>query len=217
MNRLLGSAACLTLSLACTAAPAALVPTLISNSGPAGNTTYTYSVQLTGDQGLSTSAPNPSAGNRVGSQFVIYDFVGYRTGSIFSTLANFTFMAELLSPGLPEQAGATDDAALYNLHFTYTGPDYRTSGGPYSLQTLGTVGASSTLAGVSISDYSSVGVNNNSASSGTVGTAAFNQGSVWVPGASGSVPEPASWAMMVGGFGLLGCTLRRRRQVTGLA
>jgi hypothetical protein len=27
------------------------------------------------------------------------------------------------------------------------------------------------------------------------------------------VPEPASWAMMVGGFGLAGCALRRRRTV----
>jgi hypothetical protein len=26
-----------------------------------------------------------------------------------------------------------------------------------------------------------------------------------------SVPEPASWAMMVGGFGLLGAAIRRRR------
>lgn len=29
-----------------------------------------------------------------------------------------------------------------------------------------------------------------------------------------SVPEPASWAMMVGGFGLLGAAARRRRSVT---
>ncbi len=30
---------------------------------------------------------------------------------------------------------------------------------------------------------------------------------------SGSVPEPASWAMMLAGFGLVGGTLRRRRVV----
>jgi hypothetical protein len=29
----------------------------------------------------------------------------------------------------------------------------------------------------------------------------------------GAVPEPASWAMMVGGFGLLGSTMRNRRRV----
>ncbi|MGZ6020926.1 MAG: PEPxxWA-CTERM sorting domain-containing protein, partial [Phenylobacterium sp.] len=29
----------------------------------------------------------------------------------------------------------------------------------------------------------------------------------------GAVPEPASWALMIGGFGLAGAALRRRRQV----
>ena len=29
----------------------------------------------------------------------------------------------------------------------------------------------------------------------------------------GAVPEPAAWALMIGGFGLAGATLRRRRQV----
>lgn len=28
-----------------------------------------------------------------------------------------------------------------------------------------------------------------------------------------AVPEPATWAMFIGGFGLIGCTLRRRQQV----
>lgn len=32
--------------------------------------------------------------------------------------------------------------------------------------------------------------------------------------ASGVVPEPASWAMLITGFGLVGATLRRRRAVT---
>ena len=36
-----------------------------------------------------------------------------------------------------------------------------------------------------------------------------------LPGA-GSVPEPASWALMIGGFGLVGAAARRQRQtVTG--
>jgi hypothetical protein len=29
-----------------------------------------------------------------------------------------------------------------------------------------------------------------------------------------SVPEPASWAMMIGGFGMIGCALRRRKVAT---
>jgi len=32
-----------------------------------------------------------------------------------------------------------------------------------------------------------------------------------LPGAGGAVPEPASWALLIGGFGLTGAALRRRR------
>jgi hypothetical protein len=39
-------------------------------------------------------------------------------------------------------------------------------------------------------------------------------GSVQVPGA---VPEPASWAMMIGGFGFVGATMRRRRTALAAA
>jgi hypothetical protein len=38
-----------------------------------------------------------------------------------------------------------------------------------------------------------------------------------IPGGGGAVPEPATWAMMVVGFGLLGGSLRRRRFVTATA
>ena len=34
---------------------------------------------------------------------------------------------------------------------------------------------------------------------------------------SAAVPEPASWALMIGGFGLAGATLRRRRGVAAAA
>lgn len=36
-------------------------------------------------------------------------------------------------------------------------------------------------------------------------------------GASGAVPEPAAWALMIGGFGMAGATLRRRRMVAATA
>jgi hypothetical protein len=34
---------------------------------------------------------------------------------------------------------------------------------------------------------------------------------------TGAVPEPASWAMMIGGFGMVGATLRRRRTAVRFA
>lgn len=38
----------------------------------------------------------------------------------------------------------------------------------------------------------------------------------FVLGTSGAVPEPASWAMMIAGFGLVGAAARRRRPATAL-
>lgn len=37
---------------------------------------------------------------------------------------------------------------------------------------------------------------------------------VSLTGAAAAVPEPVSWAMMVGGFGLVGGTMRRRQKVS---
>ena len=47
------------------------------------------------------------------------------------------------------------------------------------------------------------------------GTGASNDfTAVFNVGAGPAVPEPASWALMIGGFGLMGAALRRRTQVT---
>lgn len=40
------------------------------------------------------------------------------------------------------------------------------------------------------------------------------QVSLEAPGVTGAVPEPATWAMMLIGFGAIGVSLRRRRKVT---
>ncbi len=45
----------------------------------------------------------------------------------------------------------------------------------------------------------------------TVLFGADQQGRLTVTGAGGIVPEPAAWAMMIAGFGLVGSSLRRRR------
>ena len=53
------------------------------------------------------------------------------------------------------------------------------------------------------------------------GAGLWNENSVWWDIASyrvgGAVPEPASWAMMIGGFALAGAAIRRRSAATRLA
>jgi len=46
---------------------------------------------------------------------------------------------------------------------------------------------------------------------GMVDPARFSFAGLWDDAKVGGVPEPASWAMMLGGFGLLGLMLRSRR------
>ena len=53
--------------------------------------------------------------------------------------------------------------------------------------------------------------NNPDGAPGGTGTAIFSLGSVTVPTAA--VPEPATWAMMIGGFGLIGAASRRAKRV----
>ena len=44
------------------------------------------------------------------------------------------------------------------------------------------------------------------------GTSGFSaSGTLSVPPSIGAVPEPASWAMFIGGFGLIGGAMRRRK------
>lgn len=105
-------------------------------------------------------------------------------------------------------------------HMSFT---FSFSGSPYSQFTvdlnypLGTFGDDSHLP-TSIPNFEMPGASNNIAFSDTYGDLTFGHltGITSIvrpslPPPPPSVPEPASWAMMLAGFGAIGATMRRRR------
>ncbi len=197
MKKLLLAAA--TLLCVTTGARAAIIPTLTSVTADGSNFDWLYQGTLAGDQGLVD-----------GSRLVIFDFKGYVPGSIFSPYASVTASVENVSTGLILPPGMSDDPGLVNLVFTYHGPDFDASGGPFADINFNGLMAKSTFGDLTQGIFSAQAVKNNGLGPGGAGTPAYNTGFVTVPGALG-VPEPASWALMLMGFGLAGASLRRRR------
>lgn len=167
----------------------------VANNGP-GDFTFNYQGTLGPDEGV-----------RSGDRLIIFDFNGYIAGSVFSTLANVTASVENTSAGALLTPGQTDDPNIANLVFTYTGPDFRTTGGPFASLDFNGLGARSIYGNTAFDAFFSQTTKNNPP--GEAMTAAFQIGTVRVP----AVPEPETWAMMLGGFGLLGFAARRRSRV----
>jgi hypothetical protein len=180
-------------------ASAAIIPTLTSVTANGPNFDWLYQGTLAGDQGLVD-----------GSRLVIFDFKGYVAGSVFSPYAAVTASVENISTGLILPPGMTDDPGIVNLVFTYHGPDFDASGGPFADINFNGLKAQSTFSDLVRGVFSAKAVKNNGVGPGGAGTPAFNTGFVTVPGGTG-VPEPGVWAMMIMGFGLAGASLRRRR------
>ncbi len=182
---------------ASTGARAAIIPTLTSVVPDGPNFDWLYQGTLAGDQGLVD-----------GSRLVIFDFKGYVPGSIFSPYAAVTASVEDVSTGLIMPPGTTDDPGIVNLVFTYHGPPFNASGGPFPDVNFNGIGAQSTFGKFALGVFSAQAVKNNGLGPGGTGTPAYNTGYVTVPEAL--VPEPMTWALMILGFGLAGGALRRR-------
>lgn len=170
----------------------------VTNNGP-NNRTWTYQGTLGPDEGV-----------RSGDRLVIFDFGGYIPGSIFTPSANLVGTTEFTSTD-PVTPGFNDDPNIINLVFTYIGPDFRNSGGPFPPLDFNGLGARSTFSfGGADAFFTLTTKNNPDGVPGGSNTPVFTLGNVTVPNA---VPEPASWALMLGGFGLLGLTTRRRVRI----
>jgi len=189
MKKLLLAAAAL--ASVATASHAAIIPTLATITQEGSFFRYSYQGTLVGDQGVVA-----------GSKLVIFDFAGFAGGMLApANVATSTeFSSGFFAPG------QTDDPNVLNLVFTYTGPPFNATGGPFSDVNFEGLSALSTFNGTSLDGFAAVAVKNNDGAATLTQT--FNAGSVQVPAV---IPEPATWGMMILGFGGIGALLRRRR------
>ena len=175
----------------------------LTPNGP-NDFTFTYQGTLGPDEGV-----------RAGDRLIIYDFAGYIDGSIFSEIANVNATVEFTSPGGIVTPGFDDDPNIVNLVFTYTGPDFQASGGPFPPFNFDGLGARSTFGTFHDDAFFGLSTKNNpDGIPGGTGTPIFSLGSVTVPAA---IPEPATWALMLGGFGLRGGLAGRSNTAQGSA
>ncbi|HVZ27542.1 MAG TPA: PEP-CTERM sorting domain-containing protein [Rhizomicrobium sp.] len=162
---------------------------------------FTYDGQLAPDQGVTA-----------GDKLVIIDFAGYVAGSVGTSLSNVTASTSPTLPaGMLLDPGFTDNPTIPDLVFTYTGPDFHTSGGPYPTQFDFTgLYADSIYSAFTTGSFSAVAVKNDGE---LTGSTAYNVGEVAVP--TSAVPEPGVWAMMLAGLFGIGMALRSARKASG--
>jgi hypothetical protein len=159
------------------------VPTI---TGGPGAYVWTYSSALDASESITS-----------GSYFVIYDFAGYVSGSVFAP-TGWTASVQLVGP-LPAGQGLPDNSTLENLVFTYTGAN---ATGP--IGSLGSFGATSVYGGSSANKN---GVFAYTAVNTGLGSNDEGQGNTETP----TVPEPMTMSLVGGGLALLGAIRLRRK------
>lgn len=198
-------AAAAAIGFAGTANAAVVTLEQISRNGD-NDFTFRYQGTLGEDEGV-----------RSGDRLIVYDFRGYIDGSIFSPSSQVVGSVEFTSPTGIVTPGFNDDASIVNLVFTYVGPDFRNEGGPFTPFDFNGLGARSTLGGRQQDAFFTLTTKNNPDNQvGGSNTPVYTLGQVGVPAVGNNpdaIPEPATWAMLIGGFGLIGASARRRHRM----
>jgi hypothetical protein len=183
------------------AANASIIPVLTDVTAEGTNFRFSYQGTLAGDAGVTN-----------GSRLIIFDFAGY-AGGITAPSPFITAITEnttVLYPGpdgvLPSPPH-DDNPLIPNLVFLWNGPDFHTSGGPFTDINFDGLSALSIYSAIRPDGFSALTIKNNGSNTGT---ALYNVGTVSVPRAA-AVPEPAAWGLMILGFGGVGALARRRR------
>ncbi len=136
---------------------------------------------------------------------------------------------------VPDPNGSPNDddatARPINVNFTFSAPQNLPGGGPDGIISGVTVGVQGgqddygqvTWNGPATVNFGNYGLLTISLSNATFDTGDYESGKVKAtfklsaPLAGGAVPEPATWGMMIMGFGMAGATLRRRRTAVAAA
>jgi hypothetical protein len=175
------------------AVKADIIPVFNASTPVGGGTEFSYNVSI-------------ASGSRVntGDYFTIYDFNGYIAGSEFAP-ADWAISVQPVGV-TPAGQLLTDDAAVVNLTFTYTGAAPLI--GPINpVGGTGAFGADSTSAAIkALGQYASATHKQNPGQPDH-NTPQSNQGFVVTPAA---VPETSSLMLLVPGLVPLGIMLRRR-------
>ena len=137
-----------------------------------------------------TGSVTPELGFATGDQLVIVDFAGYVAGSASAFPDVTTTLSNTLPSGLVLGGSLTDNPSIPDLVFTYTGPGFQTSGGPFPPGFDFTLTALSSFGTTTDGAFATSAVVNNN---GNTGALAFSSGRLDVPLAS-AVPDPATRA-----------------------